>query len=100
MAALLAEGECVDLSARVEKGDLEGAVGYGAGLTDELVQPLPGQRSVALVIDIGVVRRGRRLPVDAHAEPDRDVRRRRAHDQVKVAGVKTVRDLPAGPRSA
>ncbi len=36
----LAEGERVGLGAGVEERDLEGAVGDGAGLADELVQPL------------------------------------------------------------
>jgi hypothetical protein len=64
----LAEGERVDLGTRIEEGDLEGAVSYGAGLADELVQPLSGHRAVALVADVGAVRRARRLSVDAYVE--------------------------------
>ena len=64
----LAEGECVGLDAGIEEGDLEGAVGDGAGLADELVEPLFGHRSTALVVDIGPVRRTRRLSVDEHAD--------------------------------
>ena len=40
------------------------------------------------------VRGARRLPVDAHAKPHGRPRRGRAHDQVKIAGVEAVHDLP------
>ena len=41
----LAEGEHVGLGARVEEGDLEGAVGDRTGLADQLVQPRLGRPS-------------------------------------------------------
>src|SRR5258706_8834809 len=91
-----AEGERVGLDVGVEEGDLEGAVGDGAGMADELVQPLFGHRSVALAVNIDPVRRIRRLPVEEHAESYGRARYARPHDQVKIAGVKAVRDLPAG----
>jgi hypothetical protein len=59
----------VRLNARIQEGDLEGAVGDGAGLADELVQPRLGHRAVALVVHISAVARSRRLPVDAHPAP-------------------------------
>jgi hypothetical protein len=70
-----------------EERDLEGTVGDGAGLADELVQPLSGHRSVALVVNIGPVGRARRLPVEEHAEPHGRARYCRPHDHVEVAGV-------------
>ena len=91
-----AEGEGVGLDAGVEEGDLEGAVGDGAGLADELVQSLFGRRAVALAVHVDSVRRTRRLSVDEHAESRGRVPYCRSHDQVKIAGVEAVRDLPAG----
>jgi hypothetical protein len=61
----LAEGERVGLDPGTEEGDLEGAVRDGAGLADELVQPLVSHRPVALVVDVDPVRRAWRLSVDA-----------------------------------
>ena len=84
------------MNARVEEGDLEGALGDRAGLADELVQPRFGDRAVALVVDIGSVRGSRRLPVDAYAEPHGRPSRCRSHDQVQVAGVEAVGDPPLG----
>src|SRR5271165_979396 len=92
----LAEGERVGLDPGVGEGDLEGAVGDGAGLPDELVQPLFGHRSVALAVHVGPVRRTRRLAVDEHAEPHRRALYGGPHDQVQIAGVEAVGDLPAG----
>jgi len=92
----LAEGERVGLGARVEEGDLEGAVGNRAGLADELVQPLFGHHPAALVVDVGPVRRTRRLPVKQHPVSHRGSWCGRPHDQVQVAGVEAVGDLPAG----
>ena len=56
----LAECEHIGLHLGIEEGDLEGAVGDGAGLPDELVQSLSGHRSAALVVNVGPVRRTRR----------------------------------------
>jgi hypothetical protein len=86
----LAEGERVSLNARVEEGDLEGTLGNGARLADELVEPRFGDRAVALVVDVGPVRGARRLPLDAHAEPHGRPWRGRSHDQVQIPGVEAV----------
>jgi hypothetical protein len=48
----LAEGEHVGLGARIDEGDLEGAVGDRAVLTDQLVEPRIGNRSVAWLVDV------------------------------------------------
>ena len=63
----LAEGKCAGLDPGIEEGDLDGAVGDGVGLANELVQPLFGHRALALVVHVGPVRRTRRLPVKEHA---------------------------------
>src|SRR5918995_5890169 len=92
----LAEGERVGLDLRIEEGNLEGAVGDGAGLPDELVQPLLGHRSVALVVNVDPMRRIRRLSVDEHAESHGRARYCRPHDQMKIASVEAVGDVPVG----
>src|SRR5215469_2290472 len=92
----LAESECVGLGPGIEEIDLEGAVGYGAALADELIQALFGYRSGARAVDVEPMRRARRPSVDEHAEPDGRARYRGPHDQVQVAGVEAVRDPPAG----
>jgi hypothetical protein len=69
---------------RVEEGDLEGVLGDGATLPDELVEPLLGRGAVALVVDVGAVRGARRLPVDADAEADGGTPRCRSHDQMQL----------------
>ena len=48
----LAEGERVGLSARIEKGDLGGAVGDGAGLPDQLMGPAAPGTSVRFNVRI------------------------------------------------
>jgi hypothetical protein len=62
----LAEGERVGLDPATGEGDLEGAVGDGAVLPDELIQPLVGHRAMALAVNVDPVRRARRLFVDEH----------------------------------
>jgi len=58
--------------------------------------PRLGDRAVALVGDVGAVGGSRRLPVEAHPEPDGTAGRSRCHDQVQVAGVEAVEDPPTG----
>ena len=67
-----------------------------ARLTDQLIQPLLADRAIALVVDIGSVSGTRRLAIDQHAKPHGRSRRGRSHDEVKIAGVKAVRDPPVG----
>ena len=92
----LAEGERVGLDLGVEEGDLEGAVGNGTGLPEKLVQPLFGHRSVTLVVHIDPMCRAWWLSVEKHAESYGCVPYCRAHDQVEVAGVEAVANLPVG----
>ena len=65
----LAESERVGLRAGVEEGDLEGVVGDGAGLADELVEPRLGDRAVAVAVHIASMRGAGRLPIEEHTEP-------------------------------
>src|SRR5687768_5541172 len=91
----LAEGEGEGPYAGVAEGDLERAVGDGAALADELVQPRLGDRAGAVVVDVVPVVRARRLSVEAHAEPHRVPTRRRCHDEVHVPGGEAIGDPPA-----
>src|SRR5262245_64303901 len=83
-----AEREGKDLHTRTEKLDLELAVDNGLRLPDQLVQALFRHNAVALLVDVAAARRARLLSVDQHAKSHRRSRRRRAHDKVKIAGVK------------
>jgi len=51
---------------------------------------------MALVVNIGPVRRTWRLSDDEHAESHGGAECCRTHDQVKIAGVERVRDLAVG----
>ena len=50
------------------------------------MQPLFGHRSAAFVVDIGPVRRTRRMPVDPHIEPHGGARCGRAHELIRQPG--------------
>src|SRR5438067_3359554 len=91
-----AERERKRLHARVEELNLELSVSDGARLSDQLIQPLLGNRAVALVVDVDSVCSARRLSIDEHAKSHGSSSHRRSHDKVKIAGVKTVNDPPVG----
>ena len=65
-------------------------------LADQLVHPLLAHHAVAFGIDVAPVRIARWLPVDAHPEPHRRIPRRRAHDEIHVAGMEAVGNPPVG----
>ena len=65
-------------------------------MPDQLIQPLFGNRAVALVVDVDSVRSARRLSIDEHAKSHGGSSRCRSHDEMKIAGVKAVRDPPVG----
>src|SRR6266511_2642612 len=92
----LAEGEDVALDARLEEGDLEGAVRDRSRLPDQLIQPLVHHRAVALFVDVESARFAGRLTVDEHAEGNGGPWRPWTQDQVDVARVEAERDPPAG----
>src|SRR5881275_310297 len=91
-----AERERKSLHARIEELDLELSVSDGGRLSDQLIQPLFGNRAVALVVDVDAVSSAWRLSIDEHAKSHGSSSYRRSHDEMKVARVKTVRDPPAG----
>src|SRR5882724_12860051 len=59
-----AERERKRLHARVEELDLELSVSDGFRLSDQLIQPLLGNRAAALVVDVDPVSSARRLSID------------------------------------
>jgi hypothetical protein len=91
----LPEGEAVGLNVGVGEGDLESAVGDGAGLADELVNPLLREVAVAVGVDVGSVGRAGWLSVDEDPASHRASWFRWSHDEVEVAGVEAAGDLPA-----
>src|SRR5882724_4306673 len=56
------------------------------------MQALFGNRSVALIVNVNAVSSARRLSIDEHAKSHGSARRCRSHDEVKIAGMKAVRD--------
>src|ERR1700730_18248373 len=90
----LPEGERVRLDAGIKEGDLEGAVGDGAGLADELVYPLLREGAVAFAVDVGSVGLAGWLSVEEDAESYRGSRGCWPRDEVEVAGVEAAVDLP------
>src|SRR5918998_5813414 len=91
-----AERESKGLHAWTEKLDLEPSIDDGFRLSDQLVQTLLGHRAVALFVNVGSVSRAWRLPVDQHAKSHGRSWGCRAHDEMKIAGVKTIRDASVG----
>src|SRR6267142_2699771 len=96
-----AKRERKNLHARTEKLDLELAIGDGFRLSDQLVQTLFGHRALALFVNVNSVSRAWRLSIDQHAKSHRRswrcrAQRCRAHDEMKIAGVKTIRDAAIG----
>jgi hypothetical protein len=65
-------------------------------LSDQLIQPLFRYRAVALVVYVTSVSSSRRLSIDEHAKSHRRSSRCRAHDEMKIAGVKTIQDPAVG----
>jgi len=80
---------------RVEDVDRERPIDDRLRLPDQLIEPLLTHDSVAVWINVDAVRRTRSVPVDGDSKPDRRSSRGRAQDQVQIARVKPVRDLPA-----
>src|SRR5918995_783581 len=90
-----AEGEAISLHARFEKLDLEVSIGDGLALSDQLVQPLFGNRAVALLVYVGSVSSIRCLSVDEHAKRHRQTLLGHSHHEVHVARMEPNRD-PSG----
>ncbi len=92
----LAERERKNLHAWTEKLDLELVIGDGFRLSDQLVQTLFGHHAVALFVNVNSVSRAWRPSIDQHAKSHGSAWGRGAHDKMKIAGVKTVRDASIG----
>jgi hypothetical protein len=86
------ERERKGLNTRVEKFDLEHAIRDRARLSDQLIETLFSCRADAFFVNVAAVSCAGRLPIEEHAEPHGRTSRGRSHDQVQIAGVKTVRD--------
>jgi hypothetical protein len=94
--ALSTEGERKRLHPGIQKLDLELSIGDGLRLSNQLVQPLFGNRAFASLIDVKPASRNCWLPVYEHTKPHGRSSLGRPHDEMKVAGVEAVRDPPAG----
>jgi len=77
-----AERERESLHARIEKLDLELPISNGLGLSDQLIQPLVGNRTVALVVNVTSMSRARCLSIEEHAKAHGRSPRRWSHDQM------------------
>src|SRR5262249_5710333 len=95
-AARSAECERVSFHAQVDELDLKQPIGNGLGLSDQLIQSLFGDRSVALIVDIGPVSSTRRPSIKEHAKPHGSPSRCRSHDEMQIAGVEAIYDPPVG----
>src|SRR4030095_300274 len=84
------------LHAGIEKLDLELSISDGLRLSDQLIQPLSATRALAWRVNINSVSSPRRLSIDEHAKSHGCASRRRSHDEMKISGVKAVRDPPVG----
>ena len=65
-------------------------------MSDQLVQPLFGHSAVALLVNVNSVSRAGRLSINQHAKFHGRSWRWRAHDKMKIAGMKAVGDAPIG----
>ncbi len=63
-----AERERTRFHARIETFDLELAIHDGRRLPDQLIEPRCGHSAVALLVDVGAVRRARGLTIEEHAK--------------------------------
>jgi hypothetical protein len=91
-----AKRERESLDARTKELDPELPIGDGFWLPDQLVETLFPHRAVAGFVDVTPVASRWRLPIDQNAKFYRRSWRCRAHDEMKIAGVKAIRDLSAG----
>src|SRR5262245_9118998 len=92
---LLAESECVGLSARIKEPDLKSALRDCALLPDQLVEPLTGHDSRAVGINVRAMVRARRRTIDGDLESDRLAIRSGTQNKVKVPGTVSVDDAAA-----
>ena len=89
------EGERERFDASFEELDFELPVHDRRRLPDQLVQPLAGDNTFTLGVDIDAVRVTRRRPIDRDTKP-RGLAVRRGEHEMQIASVETVRDAAAG----
>src|SRR5215217_3950441 len=80
-----AERKRISLHPRIEKLDLELSINNGLRLSDQLIQPLFGNRAVALVVNVAPVSSARRPSIDEHAKSHGGSSRCRSHDEMVAA---------------
>src|SRR5262249_23835380 len=85
-----AECERKRLHARIEKLDLKLAIRDGHRVSDQLIEPLFGNRAVAPVVNVTAVRSARGLSINAHAETGMGAWHSRPHDEVQITSVEAV----------
>src|SRR5919202_1368127 len=93
--ALSTERERKSLYPGIQKLNLEVSIADALRLSDQLVQPLFGNRAFASLIDIKSASCNCWLPVYEHAKLHGRSSLGRPHDEMKVACVEGVRDPPA-----
>src|SRR5262249_17352125 len=91
-----AEREAKSFDARIEKLDFKLAIDDWSALPDQLVQALCGHRADASFVDVKSVSGARRLSIDQDTQFDGRSRRRGAHDEMKIAGMKAVHEASVG----
>src|SRR6516164_7638132 len=89
-----AEREGESFHAQAKELDCELSIGDGLWLPNQLVQTLFGDGTVALLVNVDAVSRAWRLSIDQDAKSHGSFRPSRAHDEMKITGVKTVHDPP------
>jgi hypothetical protein len=94
--ALSTEGERKRPHSGIEKLNLELLIGDGLRLSNQLVQPLFGNRAFASHIEVKSASRDCWLPVYEHAKPHGRSLLSRTHNEMKVAGVEAVRNPSTG----
>ena len=92
----LSERERKSLDTRIEKLDFELSISDGLRLSDQLIQPRLCNSADALVVYVNSASSARRLSIDEHAKSHGSSSRCRSHDEMKIAGLKAVRDPPVG----
>ena len=90
------ESECEHLDTRFEELDFEGSIGDWLRLSNQLMQALFDDHAVTAAVHVDTARSARWAPVERHSETYNSVFARWSHDQMKVAGVKAMQELPLG----
>src|SRR5262249_14358793 len=79
-----------------KKLDFELSISNGLRLSDQLIEALFGDRTVALLVDVNSVRPAWRLSVDPHTKPHGSPGSGRAHHEMTIARMTAINDSPIG----